>query len=121
MRTTFLCLTLAAGLALPASAQAFETVSDRDTFLALLDGRELRLGVFGIALDVRADGSIVGRASGWDVVGTWSWQDGYFCREMDWSGMPIPYNCQLVEVQNNAKMRFTVDRGAGDEATFNLR
>lgn len=121
MRTAFLTLTLATGLALPASVQAFETVTDRETFIAILDGRGLRLGVFGISLDVRPDGSIIGRASGWDVVGTWAWQDGYFCREMDWSGTPIPYNCQLVEVRDNAKMRFTVDRGAGDEATFNLR
>jgi len=39
---------------------------------------------------------------------------------MDWGGYPIDYNCQLVEVRGGA-MRFTVDRGAGDSATFNLR
>jgi hypothetical protein len=72
-------------------------------------------------LKITPDGQINGSALGWDVTGTWAWEDGYFCREIDWSGKPIPYNCQLVEVQDNAKIRFTVDKGAGDEATFNLR
>jgi hypothetical protein len=99
----------------------FVPVNDRDEFLRVVDGRELRLGVFQIELTITPDGQINGSALGWDVTGTWAWEDGYFCREIDWSGKPIPYNCQLVEVQDNEKIRFTVDKGAGDEATFNLR
>ena len=106
--------------AVPAYAE-FVPVSDRDAFLQVLDGRELRMGVFQIALKITPDGQINGSALGWDVTGTWAWEGGYFCREIDWSGEPIPYNCQLVEVQDNAKIRFTVDKGEGDEATFNLR
>lgn len=105
--------------ATPAAAD-FQEIRDRSEFLDLVQGRSLRLGLFGINIDVRPDGTIDGRASGWDLTGTWSWQDGYFCREMDWSGTEIPYNCQLVEVAGN-RMRFTVDRGAGDDAVFNLR
>lgn len=106
--------------ALPAQAE-FMPISDREDFLRLVDGRELRLGLFQIALKITPDGLINGSALGWDITGTWAWEDGFFCREIDWSGRPIPYNCQLVEVQDNEKLRFTVDRGAGDEATFNLR
>jgi hypothetical protein len=40
---------------------------------------------------------------------------------MDWSGTEIPYNCQLVEVAGDSQIRFTVDQGAGDSATLNLR
>jgi hypothetical protein len=108
-------------LALPVPAAAdFAPVTSREEFLSIIEGRELRLGLFSIRLNVKPDGTILGSAMGWDVSGTWAWQDGYFCREMDWSGSPIPYNCQLVEVRDD-KMRFTVDKGAGDEATFNLR
>ena len=121
MRKVVFALITATSLAIPVAAQAFEVVTDRDRFVALLDGRELRLGLLGISLDVRPDGTILGRASGWDVSGSWTWRDGYFCREMDWSGTPIPYNCQLVEVRGDEKIRFTVDRGVGDRATFNLR
>jgi hypothetical protein len=106
--------------ALPAYAD-FVPISNKDDFLATLEGRELRLGVFQIAIQITPDGQINGSALGWDMSGTWAWEDGYFCREIDWSGKAIPYNCQLVEVDDGEKMRFTVDRGAGDEATFNLR
>ncbi|MGL5010172.1 MAG: dihydrodipicolinate reductase [Paracoccaceae bacterium] len=107
-------------MALPAHAD-FMPVTERDAFLELVEGRELRLGVFQIELKITPDGQINGSALGWDVTGTWAWEDGFFCREIDWSGKAIPYNCQLVEVLGQEKMRFTVDKGAGDEATFNLR
>lgn len=110
-----LALTLAA-----APALAFERVSDLSTFNALVAGKELRIGLYGLSLSVTPDGAIRGRAVGYDVTGSWSWQDGYFCRQMDWSGTEIPYNCQLVEV-DGSRMRFTTDRGAGDDAVFNLR
>jgi hypothetical protein len=112
---------LAALAASPAVAQDFAVVSDRDAFVALVEGKELRLGLMGISLYVTGDGMITGTAAGWDVTGTWTWEDGHFCREMDWSGTPVPYNCQLVEASGEAQMRFTTDRGEGDSATFNLR
>ncbi len=113
-------LALLAACALPATAHAFEAVKDKDAFLALLEGKELRNGLMGITLTVAADGTINGNAVRWPVTGTWAWQDGFFCREMDWSGYPIDYNCQLVEVRGD-EVRFTVDQGAGDSATFTLR
>ncbi len=111
---------LIATVALPAQAE-FVPIRDKGEFLSMLEGRKLYLGVFQIAIDITPDGQINGSALGWDMAGTWAWEDGYFCREIDWSGKAIPYNCQLVEVDAGAKMRFTVDKGAGDEATFNIR
>jgi hypothetical protein len=116
----FAMTALAATISTTAHAD-FVPVSDKAVFLSMLEGRELRLGVFQIAIQITPDGQINGSALGWDMTGTWAWEDGYFCREIDWSGKAIPYNCQLVEVQGTEKMRFTVDKGAGDEATFNLR
>jgi hypothetical protein len=121
MRQMLAVVALSALSALPASAEEFVTISDESTFRALMDGRELRLGVVGLALSVNPDGTIAGTAAGFAVTGTWAWQDGYFCRQMDWSGTEIPYNCQLVEAQGTEVMRFTVDQGAGDAAEFNLR
>lgn len=107
--------------ALPAVAEPYTRISDKDAFLGTIAGKELRMGMLGITLEVAPDGNITGRALGWDVTGAWEWQDGYFCREMDWSGYPIPHNCQLVEVRNDREIRFTVDKGTGDSAAFNLR
>jgi hypothetical protein len=107
--------------ALPAFAESFSRISDRSAFMETVQDKELRMGMFGIFLKVEEDGEIRGRALGWDVTGTWEWQDGYFCREMDWSGYPIPKNCQLVEAKGGEEIRFTVDKGAGDSASFKLR
>lgn len=114
-----LILTLAAPLA--ATADDFVPVTEKDRFLDLIKNRELRIGLYNLSLSVQPDGSIDGSAMGWGITGNWSWKDGYFCRQMDWSGTPISYNCQLVEAQGAEKLRFTVDQGKGDSATFRLR
>lgn len=103
-----------------ALAEGFQPVQDKDTFLSLVDGRELRLGLPRVILRVLPDGTIRGTAMGWDVTGKWSWDNGFFCRELDWSGYPIPANCQLVE-QRPSELRFTSNRGAGQSAAFRLR
>ena len=106
--------------AFPVGAQAYDRISDRATFVDTVDGKDLRIGLYRLTLNVRADGSITGRAAGWDISGSWNWENGYFCREMDWSGTVIEYNCQLVEV-NGDRIRFTVDQGAGDDAVLRIR
>lgn len=113
-------LALIAATAFPSAALAFDRIETREAFLAAIEGRDLRLMLFGITLNVLPDGTIRGDAMGWAVTGSWEWKDGYFCREMDWSGTPIPYNCQLVEQRGDA-IRFTVDKGEGDSARFALR
>lgn len=104
-----------------ASANEFEPVRDKSQFLDLVQNRVLRIGLYNLSINVLPDGSIKGSALGWSITGNWNWQDGYFCRQMDWSGMEIAYNCQLVEAQGAERLRFTVDRGAGDSAVFRLR
>jgi hypothetical protein len=105
----------------PASAETFAPIKDLPTFLQLVEGRDLRIGLYNLTLQLSPDGQITGSALGWDITGSWRWEDGYFCRQMDWSGYAIKDNCQLVEAEGTAKMRFTVDQGAGDSATFKLR
>lgn len=107
--------------ALPASAEDFERVTEREQFLEVVEGRELRIGILGISLRVGSDGRIEGSAQGWPVTGTWSWEGGFFCREMEWGGYEIAYNCQLVEVRGDDRIRFTSDRGQGQSASFTIR
>ncbi len=105
----------------PVLANEFLPVRDKSQFLSVVEGRELRLPLFRIRIAVQPDGQIEGSALGWSLNGRWDWRDGYFCRDIDWSGMEIPFNCQLVEVRGAEEIRFTVDRGAGDSASFRLR
>lgn len=121
MRFIFAIVVLAAFAPLGVAASEYRKVGDRSEFLSLVQGKQLRIGLYGLKISVLPDGAITGSASGWDLTGTWSWQNGYFCREMDWSGYEIGYNCQLVEVRGTDRMRFTVDQGRGRSAEFNLR
>lgn len=120
MKHAVLALTLAT-LALPAWADGYEPVKEKDEFVALIDGKVLRNYLYGIRLSVLEEGRIEGSAIGWSIEGNWTWQDGYFCRELSWGGDPIPYNCQLVEARGDERIRFTVDQGAGDSASFRLQ
>jgi hypothetical protein len=106
--------------ALPAMAESYTPIRDRSEFLSLIEGREMRLALFRIKIEVLRDGRIEGSALGWELNGTWDWKDGYFCREMNWGGSPIAPNCQLVEARGNRDIRFTVDQGAGESASFRL-
>lgn len=116
LRALALCL-----LPMPALADGFLPIHDKAQFLALVSGNDLRLPMFDITLRILPDGQITGQAMGTPVSGNWRWQDGYFCRDMQWGKRPIDPNCQLVEVKGTDVMRFTVDRGAGDSAQFRLK
>jgi hypothetical protein len=107
-------------LPMAASAQDFRAVTDQGEFIQIMSGRELTHRLYNLTIAVAPSGVLDGSAMGWDISGTWSWQDGYFCREMTWGDDPIPFNCQLVEVSGD-QIRFTVDQGAGDSASFRLR
>lgn len=110
-------------LCLPGVAQAndFAPVRDKEAFLSLVKDKDLRIGLYNLTLKVTPDGKITGSALGWDISGNWKWEDGYFCRDMDWSGYAIPFNCQLVEERGGREVRFTVDKGKGNSASFRLR
>ena len=60
---------LIAALAGPAAAQNFTPVQDRQQFVSLVSGKDLRLALYGITLNVAANGQISGRAAGAPVTG----------------------------------------------------
>jgi hypothetical protein len=66
-----------------ARAETFSVVQNADRFVSLVNGRELRR--FGIRLTVTPDGDIIGQAFGSPVTGEWTWEGGYFCRDLFWA------------------------------------
>lgn len=112
-----LCVAAFCALAVPASAE-FQKIQTLEQFQSIVTGKTLSRPL--VRLNVSAQGAISGKGMRWDVTGNWSWQNGYFCRDLFWGGSDLGYNCQEVQV-NGRKVRFTSDRGAGDFADFNLR
>ncbi|MFK7940102.1 MAG: dihydrodipicolinate reductase [Roseovarius sp.] len=109
---------ISACLAMPAFAEGFSKVSDRNAFVSLMQAGELTR--MGIKLNVTPDGKIKGRALGYDVTGNWTWKGGYFCRDLYWGGDDLGANCQEVRVQGNT-VRFTSDKGTGDYADLRIK
>lgn len=123
MRVTILFPFIAAAFSLAAPpAQAFERITDAQEFTRLVEGRELTR--FGIRLEVSAasaaSGQINGRGFGYSVTGAWRWDQGFFCRDLDWGGSDLGFNCQAV-LLDGATVRFVSDQGQGDHADFRLR
>lgn len=111
-------LGLASMPATQAAASEFRVVTDRNEFVNLVDGRELRR--FGIRLTVTPDGDIGGRGFGFDVFGEWRWDGNFFCRDLGYGSTDLGFNCQLVAVRDDT-IRFVADQGQGDYADFRLR
>ncbi len=97
------------------SAAAFERVTDRSAFAALMAGYDIKRAL--VRLNVSQDGQITGRGFGRAITGEWDWRDGYFCRSMNWGREPLPYNCQAVYA-DGMTIRFRSDKGTGDYADF---
>ncbi len=102
--------------ALPAAA--FEAVTTRDAFVALVSGK--RLTGEGVGLRVSPEGAISGRGFGLWVTGDWTWEDGLFCRTLNSAIRDFPRNCQTVAVEGDV-VRFQADRGTGGVADLRLR
>jgi len=105
-------------LATPVFAESFKPVTSHDSFVSLMQNRELTR--LGISLTVTPDGRIDGRAFGRDVSGAWRWQSGYFCRDLYWGSKNLGPNCQAVKVQGQT-VRFISDQGTGEYADLTLR
>lgn len=104
-------------LSSPVAAE-FAKVDDETQFKALVSGAVLTRPL--VRLSVSPEGGIRGIGAKWEVEGSWSWQNGFFCRDLYWGGSNLGYNCQEVRVKG-AKIRFTSDRGRGRSADFRLR
>ncbi len=108
---------LSAVIATPAVAE-FSKINDQSDFVDLIAGKELKRPF--VKLEVSPEGEISGYGAAWPVTGNWTWDNGYFCRDLYWDGDPLGYNCQEVTASGD-RIRFTSDKGSGDSADFRLR
>jgi hypothetical protein len=104
-------------LATPALAD-YQQITTKSDFVALMNGKSLTRPF--VKIQVRPDGQITGRGATWDVTGNWQWKSGFLCRDLQWGGDDLGYNCQSVEA-DGSKIRITSDKGTGDSAVFSLR
>ena len=118
MRPVFYILAAAVAFSGAPALAEFAKIDDQSEFVKMVTGKELKRPF--VNLEVTADGQISGRGAAWPVTGNWTWENGYFCRDLYWGGDPLGYNCQEVKAKDN-RIRFTSDQGQGDSAEFRLR
>ncbi|WP_420862104.1 dihydrodipicolinate reductase [Algirhabdus cladophorae] len=118
MKRVLIISVLAAMVPSLVAASGARQVTDRSEFIGLVEGKTISRPL--VKLNVSPDGRISGKGAKWAVSGEWSWQNGYFCRSLDWGGKDLGYNCQRVTVDGGS-ISFTSDKGKGRSAEFSLR
>lgn len=118
MKLLHIASAIVLGLAATAASAELRPVADRTQFVEIVAGKTLTRPLVRIA--VSPDGSLEGKGASWDITGNWSWQNGFFCRDINWGGDDLAYNCQEVRT-DGSRIRFTSDKGGGRSADFRLR
>ena len=104
-------------MAAPALAD-YQQITTKADFVALVSGKSLVRPL--VKIQVTPNGKIAGTGAAWEITGNWQWKSGFLCRDLNWGGDELGYNCQSVET-DGAKVRITSDKGTGDSAVFSLR
>lgn len=86
-------------------------ISDEETFRKAIVGRTVALQD-GANMTINADNTITGAVDGEVVTGTWSFEDGYWCRTIT-LGDIFTEDCQLWVVDGD-RLVITRDRGNGE-------
>ena len=106
-------------IAVTAQAKAdFATISSEAEFRNTVVGKKLTRPL--VKLELSSQGEIEGVGVSWNITGNWTWENGYLCRDLNWGGSDLGYNCQEVSIMPG-RVRFTSDQGNGDSAVFRLR
>ena len=117
-RLVFTLSVFSTSLAARDAVAEFSIVTERDEFVKVIAGKQLERPF--IKLRVSNAGDITGHALLAEVSGSWTWEKGYFCRDLFWGKKELDYNCQQVSLSGD-KIRFTSDEGKGAYADFNLK
>jgi len=115
-------LTTAVTVALIVSACAatpitdYQPINTKEEYMAAVMGRTISLGNKS-ATTTHADGTMTGTAGGEEVIGTWSWEEGKFCREGTIGDEKLKRDCQKMALAGD-QLRIT--RGDGSIGLFKL-
>jgi len=82
-----------------------------DEFCRLFAGRELAAD--DMRFTIHRDGRIEGAIGDAILIGSWTWEDGYFCRTARLDNDDLGTDCELIESDGH-RMRYSSARGTGD-------
>ncbi|MCB1398412.1 MAG: hypothetical protein H6898_14620 [Rhodobacter sp.] len=118
MRASIVVAAAAGIILITGSAQAWERLHTEAEYRARVVGHRTSVGDRG-HVTVHPDGTVTGVWGGQPVVGAWTWDGGYYCRNLRIGSTETGTNCQRIEVQGN-QIRSTNDRGNGSSMVGQL-
>jgi len=99
-----------------AATPDYQPIITKDEYMTQVAGRTMNLGS-GTTV-THEDGTMTGAVKDGEVKGTWSWEDGKFCREGTVGTEKLERACQMMEVAGD-KVRVT--RADGSQDVFDLK
>ena len=95
----------------------FQPITTKEEYMTALVGRAISLGNKS-STTTHSDGTMTGTAGDREIIGTWSWEDGRFCREGTIGDQELKRDCQKMELAGD-QLRIT--RGDGSVSIFDLK
>lgn len=111
MKRTTLIIGGVAGLFLGGTQAMADQVKTRQQFIDEVAGKKLVQDDAWVI--VSPDGTVEGAGpNGGKISGAWSWDDGFYCRDITINGVAEPRDCQRVVLDGNT-VSFVHDKGEG--------
>ena len=96
----------------------------KQDYIQINTEEEYRTSVVGRSVGVTTthpDGTMTGISEeGKEIKGTWTWENGLFCREGTIGSDKLDRDCQKIEVTED-KLRVTRNNGNGSQSVFDLK
>ena len=111
------CMEPATPVSAPAAEPIAAAITEEAAFRSAIVGKTL--GFNGNTFTVNADGTFSGPWDGGGISGTWTWENGAFCREGKTATRTLDLDCQTWAVDGNVAT-VTRDRGAGQSFDYTI-
>ena len=113
LAATAVCFTATSTL-----AQDFQRIKSKSEYTAQVAGKRL-VADFGW-VKATADGGITGEINGQSARGNWTWNRGFWCRDITYGSTTLPRNCQAIFIKGDTLVSIR-DKGQGDQVVMKFQ
>lgn len=98
----------------------FERIASKEQYLELVAGRVAQMKGSNFSSTAFADGTMKGGGGDRKLSGTWTWEDGFFCREGTIGSDVLKRDCQIIEISGDT-LKVKRNRGEGENVVLQLK
>ncbi len=120
MKTSTHLAGVIAGLTLGVTPALAEDITTKERFLERVAGKKLTQEDDSWVV-ISPNGTVNGQLPGQGtLVGDWTWNDGYYCRDIAIDDVALPHDCQAVSVDGDV-VTFAHDKGGGISVAWTMQ